>query len=513
MRSKLIFAVVSVLFFQVYSANAQEVMKTADAMFLQLDKAGFAPVSEVIFRNALQDVVRKPMKNYEDTMSGVKVTVSNANYSVDFESLTMEPRAGFLWARVKIKEAKVYADKIRLYKKVLGVPISTTCRDTTITVSGDNLNLQAEFALTVDKKNIVVKPRKVDFTIKEDQYRVSGPRSCSGELGIGSLIKSIVKDALERARGDIEKQVKQQVDKASSEIATQLNKATHLEFEYHLDEVPPLPSAGFRLVTWPQSVRLQNDSARFIFAVSSEVLPESELQPKKDKPRTRSDEKVEEPVAELVAKNLILGSFGINPELLNEVFSQVIGSLPQRVLLDPSAVPGLAKILNIQSLSSVWPDLLELKPDKDFMQIYLTLAGPPQIELSDSKLGFVLRLPQLDLSFQASQDQQWFDYFDLEIGLENGLDMTIADEHLTLKYKSGSLTGLGGDWAESYVPQTDLVEWDVVETLMLTVFDYLYMQDDLLDFKVPKINLAGHDVRIIQPFVQDSKYIAFRLSL
>ena len=127
----------------------------------------------------------------------IKIKVKGSRYSVDFESLQLVPQEGFLVANVQINRASVTADSINLKKKVLGVTISSTCKDTTITIKGqENLKLRAEFSLAIAGDNIKVGVRKVDFTVREDQYHIKGPRKCSGSLGVGSLIKSIVRSAL-----------------------------------------------------------------------------------------------------------------------------------------------------------------------------------------------------------------------------------------------------------------------------------------------------------------------------
>ena len=78
-------------------------------------------------------------------------------------------------------------------------------------------------------------------------------------------------------------------------------------------------------------------------------------------------------------------------------------------------------------------------------------------------------------------------------GLQNRLALKLVERELTGAYLDGVITQLVGTWGEGYAPDPDLVEWDIFESLVYTIFDYLYSRDQMFNLRVPTLQLSGQD--------------------
>ena len=188
---------------------------------LTLNSTGLDILAKEIKENSLESVKDAKLPDVREKVDyGIKVEARDLRYSVEFTHLKIYPQQGSLGLELGVKNIKIDVPRMKASKKVL-VNLSTTCRNTQIKIAqSKTLNLSASLPLWVEDHNIKTKIEQVNFNIPNDQYRVVGPSSCSGGLGVGDLIRSIARDILKRSKQTIVDAVKDNLGRAERSLGT-----------------------------------------------------------------------------------------------------------------------------------------------------------------------------------------------------------------------------------------------------------------------------------------------------
>jgi hypothetical protein len=447
----------------IWSLEASVIATTDSAAMFELNRQGLALLAQSLEQTLRRDIVDVPLPNFRKQVGlGVEIGVEQASYSIGFDTLRIEPQQGHLLVRVAVKQVKLHAGRIKLKKNILGRDIRSTCTNTQIKLGHKHsIPLMSQVRIGIDQGDVTVSMPHVGFELDANNYTVSGPKRCSGDLGVGRLLRSIVHAILEQSRKRIIEAAKQQVRKLEDDMEGILNAHSHAVMSFELG-IPPLPRQTVSVRTWPYRIAIDDKMLRFELGaeINSAALPAKSFYP---------------------APKVILGAIGINLELLNQALAKLANSMTEPLASGDGLHAKFSKALSIEYASAVWPDLREVALTGSNLGLKFSLSQAPRVEAEarSSHTDLKLHIPALTLHFDAPIAGALVPYFDLDLDLQARLDLMEADGMLLVQLAELPKFSISGRWADGYTPRNNLFEQDLTETLFASAVDYLYASGPL----------------------------------
>jgi hypothetical protein len=474
--------------------TASEKMQSEHAFNLKLSRDGFQLLGKVMKDLLLVDIEHEPLADVStDTQVGATIHAKELELSASFASLKLVPQNAGLKIDIGIRDVAFKAHVIVIESNLL--PISVTCRDTTIHIGEDAAApLKAKTKVELKDGNIAMTLEDKSFTIAMDNYRIEGPASCDGPIGTGVLTKPMIQALLFAARPLIENRIENQVEDMVPGIEGLLNALSHQKVPLDIKDMPPLPDMHLSLQLQPTKLHMTNDGLDLILGAAfsrEEPTPEQSFA-KKIRPEVR-----------------ILGELGINPELINELLAIVGEGFQEYFEIDPKAVPGVDQLFDRDRLSGVLPDLKNPHITSSRIRVFIKLASTPFLYLDEAAQDLRMQIPKLQTKFMVQLDGVWQDYFHFELMVDGGAHATIADQHINLGISKNYKFALTGHWDESYTPSINFYDHELADILIITVFDYLYASNPAVRIASPETELYDEkitlgEIKLKDPFISIS---------
>ncbi|MCB0403865.1 MAG: hypothetical protein KDD51_03715 [Bdellovibrionales bacterium] len=452
---------------------------TQEAFYLYLNRAGLSLSARELQQQFLGDINSEPLPDFDEKgWGGIRAQGRGLSYTVDFGDLKIVPAKDRLELSLDVNYVRVHLNSVRLSKKIL-VEISSTCENTAIEVNGP-VTVGAHLGLSVSQGAVHVSAPNLSFPLPEDKYKVDGPSKCSGALGVGHLIKLVVKEALKRSRTTIEKKIVEQASKLAPKLQQQLNQAVIRDIPFEVEKFIPFPDAAPILRTSPHYVRIDSRGMEFVMNVdvARDSLP------------------LDEATSWLDAAATNVGQAGVNPQLFGELLGKVL-PVGTWIGLEEELVPGVQEALKIEHAAAIWPDLRQVEVTKGYLRPLIRFAGAPEFSVIADEALVRVKIP-LEMLFQIHQ-HGWKNYYTFKLDLDLTTSLNIEGEKLGVALKPQTVLNLKGEWAVGYEPHEAYVESEVAEVIFLSLFDVLYAKGNLLKVDVPKVPFGGASVSLSHP--------------
>lgn len=464
-----------------------------DALVVQLNQQGLDLLAEEVSQRSLAPIDQQAIDDQETKAAGIDIRVEGASFSARFSGLKFKALNDALSASVMIEDVKVDIARIKLSKKVFRATMRSTCKDTTVKLGHrDGESLGAVVALRVAADKVVADVGGVDFSIDDENYEVHGPSDCTGDLGMGYIVRAAVRLVLDNAREKIEDAIKDQVADLSDDVELRLNAMTHQTFALDLTKNPLIQGKALDLVSYPSELSLRPDDLTFKLGVSMTV---SKAKPSLNKDFMPMD---------LAAR---IGAVSINPAVLSDAVSLLLTQQTGLIWLDESRAPGLKDILTQSTAASIWPDLQNRVLDTPQLRLGLRLLAAPVFKPDARENVLGLDIPSIAMEFYIREGGVEKLYTTLTVGLTTLLQPRLAARTLTLGFAKAPQVSVAGAWGPTIAPDPDLFEADVAEVLLSSIFAYLYASGSVFSYGLPPITLGGAsllpmDVRIGDKYLQ-----------
>ncbi len=490
------FLVTTILFFLPFTSYATNDSKLQKEAFIQVNQQGIDLAATIVKQEVLKDIKNQILPPIKERSNGVDVEIPKSILNVEFGTVRLKLINNRVQAFIYIKKAQVYASHIKFRKKVLGATLKSTCRDTTVKVKPSSPLAVTGLVELVALPNgkLKMQTSNISFGIPSSAYDVTGPRKCSGDLGIGSLIRTILKKTLKKHKGEIEKLVRNQAYRTAASFQNEINK--QIPFQVPLS----LPSNEFfsnaeinltaklnKITVRPQSIHIDLD-LDLNKKTSKDVLLNSE-------PKIASASKI-------VAK------MGLHLDFLNHTLREIHQSFQKDFELEARDI---RKVLNTTSTSSIWPDLNEITLEKTYLRAFVGMAEAPIINASNTGT-FNLNIPGLEMTFKAFKNElQWFDYSRLTIDLSADLLLNEDEDSYRADLLEVDLSQIEGSWPFSYVPTFELVDVESAEILFFSLAEYLNAENQSFEFNLDLDLLNQYGLSAANLRVNSGRYLEFSL--
>lgn len=442
-------------------------------LYIELNKDGLRLFASEVQKSALQDLVAVPLPDYSDTVDyGIQAEVHDVQVWVGFDQFHINAQTGYLLSNVDLLDVRVRANQIKFKKKVLGGTLRTTCYNTVVHAGHARpLTLKTNIYPRVENHKIGIVVDEINFDIPEDNFKVEGPERCSGDLGIGSLIKGLVKKFLKDSRKNIEEKLREKVRTLAPAIEQKLNELSAKTFAIRLLARAPLPAISLDISTQPSLINTSPEGIRLVLRANLQT-------PSFLKPKSAS-------ITQAYENTIDHGRVGIDPHIFGELVFESLGRGTTRLEISEKQVPSMKEILNVRSAAAIWPDLLDRNLTADSLKAFLSIETEPQMIAVTGEPLLKSILSNINLDFYAPIDDKWLPYFRIKAQLELDFRLDIADNKLRLKLDSSPKLIIEGQWNDQAEQLSDLFESDLAEVLLTSVFDYIYESGSLAMVTLP----------------------------
>jgi hypothetical protein len=464
-----------------------------DAVRVELSQDGLDLAADLLAGKALKDVDAMPIPDGEtDVGGGVTAEINGARAWAKFGDLSIVARDGGLRATAKVREVRVEVPTLKLRKRVLGIPVRTTCEDTTFRIGeADEVTVTVDLALAVEGEHLTAAAGDVSAPIASDNYEVSGPDECSGGWGIGDVTRVMVHGAFVLARPYLQDLLAARVRAIAPALGAQLDEQLHPAMTMEVPALPSLPAQTAELSAFPSSLASTGGGAGSLVVTMGTRI--QRVDPTKRRPGGRGT------TLEGLAR---YGALGLNPHLITDAFAELYPGGTEWIPLDEDVAPSLEDILTVQSAAAIWPDLQELATTSRSLRVALRVAEAPRLTTDEATQTMVVALPKLTMRFQAQVGGRWIDYFDMDLAVDTGVTARMQGDSLRLDLAPSPRVRATGRWCEGYTPTIDLFESDVAEALFGTALDYLQAAGPLLTTWVPTFQVGDRSLAFASPHVK-----------
>jgi len=474
-----------------------------EAIEVDLSQDGLNLVVAELRKTFLEGELTGPMPDFDDRQYGVDIEVREMTYRVKVNDLSLRAGAEGLKLSVSIGHAIGHAGKIIFKKKVI-TTLRSTCKDTAVKIGGDGdilMEVLLDARVSADG-HLLLQERHVSLPVPSDQYDVDGPRTCSGDLGIGSLIKYAVAGILGQARKRVEGALSEAVHDAVPSVAQTLDTQLHTTLPFEWSVLPTLPIRRLLATTQPTSVHVEADRLRLILGAEVKEVGRERFLAVQETMRA-------EHFAMAVAGDLTrFGTVGLNPALANELFVALTPPQPEFFELDPSAIPQIGEVLNRGTLATIWPDLNVIDLGEERVRAFVTLPHAPRIDFHRTRdvVSLKLRIEDFHLTFMVHREGAWQRYAHLFVSAD--APVQIGLENRILKVGAGMAeVEVDGAFDSGYQPQVPIFERDMALVVARTLFDVLSEQGMITVIEIPAFPVGGEFVtlggfRVAEPFLQ-----------
>ncbi len=450
---------------------------------IDLMAPGFNMIGDHLLKTKLLDIKQERIPDFKDNIDyGAKLHAQQIYYWLKFNSLKITPMQNRLDIKIGLKDIMIQIKKARIYRKGW-IDVSTTCHDINLYIAENKtLPLTASSTLQVVNNKIEVGEPVTNFQIPKNEYRVKGPRKCSGALGVGKLIASMVNSFLKNSKGRIEKAVQDQVKATKATIAQLLNDLFKDPISFNLGPILGSPKMILSFYGSPNHLTLSDK-----MSLSLDLKPA---------------------LQNINFQNLHAGSLGINVNLLQFVLDKSMGSLKQTIEITEEDFPRIREIFAKPKAASIWPDINYAMMDVDYLRVFLSNQEPIKLQFDDEKNEIKLLFPRLRLQFKILQRGVWKRYFNTYIKLATAINLELDNQVLRANLKDDFTLEVTGAWTPDYTPFIDLFEQDMAEMIFLSMLKYIYASEETFQVPLPDFNLGSYQLSPKQlQFVDDSVWI------
>lgn len=470
---------------------------TARALKMELNQRGLSSIAREVELRFLHDVVSEPIGDMSRQLSsGWDMVTRGLRYSVDFKGLTLNATNAGIQIDFAVNDVSLTADAIELSRPFLWWQLKSECRGVDINVSGPD-----DLALSILVEPFVAAGGHLDarivginFGIDPDSYFVRGPDSCSGILGFNNYLRSTISNVLAGASSQVSEIVRRQVAELLPSGISGLDAMLHKSFDLDIG-FPGVPiSKSLVLSGAPESIEFNDD--RIVFVMKSEVSIREEGGFLEHSQKERH--------AEANGHELRFASIGLNKQVINDALVEVYPGADLEFEISREKFPQIAEFLTREKLSAIWPDLNEITTDEEDLRVFASFGQVPSIEPREAQpgetaAGVDIYIPNAKLIFQIRYDGRWIDYAFLNVHLRIPLVMDMVDGEMEIAFRDVTTVQITGGWADGYQPTVDIVETDLAQVVVKSLFEMLYLEGPLMKLLIPVYDFGGGYVGFSNP--------------
>jgi hypothetical protein len=477
---------------------------TTEALRLEMTGEGLAALARELQGRYLRDVDRQPIGSLERRLqNGWRVKTESLDYSVAFKGMDLRAASDGVHVDFSVNAVRLHAEAIHVSKTFFWWDLGSTCKEVDVSVKSPS-----ELALSVTVMPDVVqevdgvrrlsgKVTNVEFAIDPDAYVVEGPVSCSGILGFGGYLREAVSAVLGGARKQVEDIVKEQVGKLLPEALASVDRMLHEEYALDVG-YPGVPlSASLKFKAEPAGIDVGDGKLVFILSSDISAVTSNDFLDGAESERMRED---------LPAAGTRFGVIGLNKKVINDVLQSLHPVATSEFEITPAMVPQLSDYLTTASLSAIWPDLHTVDLAGEAVRLFVSLPGVPSVEpvgdfpvVGPLAVNFAVNIPKAHVRVEVQTASGWRSYATLDLAMSMPLFLDIPEDELIVGLKDTTVISISGEWASGYSPQVDIIELDLAEAMVKTVFEALYMKGPFLRLMVPVYRFGGGMVRFVNP--------------
>jgi hypothetical protein len=480
---------------------------TDNALQAGVTRDGFTWISSMITDETLQDISRRPLPDVDENMGGgVQGELTGLSYDIDFDHLEINPSDNTIGVHLHMNSIFVRADRLKFVKKA-GVTLRTTCEDVEIRAGGSSsIDLYLNLEPRVENGRIRLVERDIQFDIDDDNFKVDGPRHCSGSLGIGSLIGTSVHYVLGHSKNKMLEAVKDRVRSTIPKMEDSVNSMVATSFPISLGGSNSVTERQLLVRGRPNSIAIngQGLNANLDISVEPSAL------------NLFAEDQEHKGFFDFRGPDAILASVALKTALINQLLQYAVPQRSNPIIIDTHSSPA-SQIFSRSSISSILPDLNQLTLDNEAIGASLSFDSPPVISTRtalDGSIELLLQCPDLHILLSIEKDGKVLPYFDLKI--DAGFGIRIAKDPssnaLALTVQAPEHVIVDGAWAPGYVPQLNIFERDVAQVLFSSAIEYLFVAQPVFRMQAPHIEVGrGHFLEVAYPFAT-SELIGVALS-
>lgn len=450
----------------------------------QVNQDGLQSIASEIHSRVLTPIRNMPLPDINTTVDyGIKVRASGLNFSLDFTSLVLRSDTDSLNIAVGIRNVLINVPRIRASKKVIW-DISTTCKNTQIKIAHQNaLVISPKVPVWLDGDQIRLNLDHVNFDIPDQEFQVSGPSECSGALGIGHLIRSIMSRVLGNSKNMIRNAIVDQVKKLKPVLEQELNQLAHQSVNLRSQPVPGLPALEGSLHLKPYQIQLTPDSFRLAFSVGfSDALSEFSQ---------------EVPEIKLLASRLLLGSVGINPLLIQEAFSLWMDGTGGSVSLD--GLEAAQELVSPSVAALIWPELLRSPESVYPLKLSLTFAELPELTVNPQTQQITIHSERVLLNITAGSGSGERLFYQITMSVTLKPELILDGDLLYLRLTQRPEFSFEGHWPDSWIPENAAVNRVLLEQQLTNLTSHLWQEGEPLYYMfVPTIFTGSQFLQLDQ---------------
>ncbi len=468
---------------------------SSNALYLEFTDHFFHRFSQSLLNKDLEDIVKEPLEDIDDTYSGVNVEIEGMHYSVYFKSLDIQALEKQIQINVGIGDIHLYAHEVKLRKGWL----RSTCRDTDIFVAeSSQLHAIATFNPIIVDGHLDLSSYNIDFNIPESAYRVNGPKKCSGFLG--SILESVIHNQLKKLRNKLAEKVRDQLHKQVPKFQDKLNKKIIIHKDLELDNPPLFPAAEIDITLFPAQMKLSAGMMSLSYSANFNVNF-------KDDSRN---------IDFMWSNNRMshrnnYGFVGINPHFINTFFEAVFSQPMPFTELTEEHFDQIYRIFSWENFGQIIPDLLDIDINSNtefsYLRPFVRLNKAPSIKLSEENNQVNIVLPGLQLLLQINTDGQWRDYYTFDILIKADTDFTFDEGTIKIGINPNYNIEVSGRWADSFPIKNPKVEHRMLQGILGDVLHILTVEKSTFEIGLPDLKIDGHPFTL-SPQIKEP-YIGF----
>lgn len=468
---------------------------------------GFTWISAMLTESSLQDISHMPLSDIDEDMGGgVQGELSGLSYDIDFDHLDINPLSNSVAVHLHMNSILARADRLKFVKKS-GITLRSTCEDVEIRAGrSSSVDLYLNLTPSIENGRIRLTEKDIQFDVDDDNFKIDGPRRCSGSLGIGNLISASVHHVLSRSKDKMLEAVKDRVRSTIPKMEDSVNSMLSTSF--------PISLGGSHALTEHQlMVRGRPNS----IAVNSEGLDANlDITIEKSMQNIFVDSQQRKDFLDFRGPDAILASIALKTALINQLLQYAVPQRSNPVTIDTHSSPA-SQIFSRSSIASILPDLNQLELDSEAMGASLSFDSPPTISTRtalDGGIELLFQCPDLHILLSIEKGGKAIPYFDLKIDARFGIRIAKdpSSSALALTVQAPEHVIIDGAWAPGYVPQLNIFERDVAQVLFSSAIEYLFVAQPVFRMQAPRVDVGGtHFLEVAYPFAT-SELIGVALS-
>lgn len=438
----------------------------------------------------LPDIDQRIIGNAHLRLSGVKVRFK-------LDSLALVPRAGGIRMNAGIKQMLLTIDRLEIGASERNIYLGTICHGTKFHVAEKGVVYgKADINAGVAHNEINLSASAVHMPVSAKDYRAEGPGACSGVsipvLGpmVGETARLVLHAAFGMIRPFLSTILQDRVSALLPVLSEQLNHELHPSLYFDTNVIKDMPSRLARLDAFPSRLAIDNRGIQAVLGLKISDLGAGGLAGS-----------LEEALAPPMPAAVRYGSIGINPAVVSAAFTTLWPEGSDWIDVSDKA----AGLLEASTMVALWPDLEKVKLSSNHLRLAVRLADIPELAADERTQTLTAHLPKLTLRFQVNIDNQWTDYYFIDLALTAAAKGNITGRQLAVSMAKGAKFELTGKWSDSYHPQDVQFNSDMAKELFTTLID-LFSSGPLLKTQLPalpsaKTPLSLQGLRVHGPFI------------